>query len=104
MKNTSKLSKIVLAGFLALTGCYDSSHDFKKEGEFRGYKATAFINPFGRGIHLKDDPKILLAAMDYDNDGVFDNILLEGLPKDHPLEKYANLDSLKLAYKELKTQ
>lgn len=103
MKSLKNLVKIAFVSLIGLTGCRDMSNDFDKKGNFRGYPARAGISPYGRHVRLDADENqtTYILAIDMLNDGQFEEIRLRNLPSGHPLEKYADLDSLELAYKQI---
>jgi len=58
----------------------------------------------GQGRHLAvftEDNQSALTAVDYGNDGRFDEINLKALPKGHKLESYANVNKLEQIYVEI---
>lgn len=102
-----KVGAVSLVGILPIlsTGCTY----YSKEGSFRGYRVNTSIDGSQRRI-LIQDPKpenpifyIGISATDEDVDGRFDRIYLN-IPKGHPLEKYASLDSLEAAYQSVTNQ
>lgn len=92
----------VLPSFFG-TGCTNTDNfEFRKK--FREYDAIAGNVGGERKITLlvnEDNvTEGFLYATDKDQDGRFDTIKLRNLPKGHPLEAYARLDSLERAYDE----
>ncbi len=110
------LLTVGIVGTVAIIGLKECSYlesentkdYFSRSGNFRGYKTVISQDGLGRQIYL--EPKVkrefvsYLHGLDEDCDGRFDTITLIGLPKGHALEKYANSDSLKVAYEEVKNQ
>ncbi|MBS3133692.1 hypothetical protein J4214_00505 [Candidatus Woesearchaeota archaeon] len=98
-----------LVGILQ-SGCENEPQFERIEGEFRGYYAVYIVDIRGRIIKIHDknpeeqranDIPIEVYAIDENNDGKFDEIIRH-TPRGHPLEAYANLDSLEAAEKELR--
>jgi len=109
--NRSRSNSLILglAGLLtaSIVGCGPSVPEQHKQGRFRGFEVTVDIGWFGpRNIKLEDKTAnyraTFLIARDRSRgslpDGRFDEISLKYVPKGHILERYANLDSLELAY------
>ena len=105
MKDT--LKKILTGALIlgSLGGC-SKNEAFYKEGNFRGYKAIIGCDGEGRKINIYDNEGRLFGLDEGGNegDGRFDRINLSTVPKGHPLEKYANPDSLEVAYNQIKNQ
>ncbi len=75
--------------------------NFVREGTYEGYPTTIGLDGGGRGICITDS-NAWISAKDYDNDGRFDEITFRSLPKGHPLEKLANLETLENAYESVR--
>ena len=102
MRNISKLSMLLLAPALALSGCKDTSgRTYMKKGTFEGYEVTIEFNGENRKINVHDKDGYLYAK-DWDDDGRFDDIKLKA-PKGSPVEKFTNLSELERAYSEVDT-
>lgn len=101
MKIPSKLTRLVGATLITLgsmTGCGKYSYC---PGTFRGYRAEAGIDPAGRKVILYDKRGLgFVGGTDVDNDGNFDKVWIKNT-FDTNLIKYANKDSLEVAYSEL---
>lgn len=97
----NKLTKTIGIGALVLAGCRDRSNDFVYHGKVDRYDAVVAIDGGGREIVLNDGDNYVSANDRYPIDGRFDKIIIY-LPKDHPLEKYANLQELEKAYHKLR--
>ena len=99
-----KLTTIVFLGVLGLAGCKNHPEYFIYDGAFQGYHAHGGRDAAGRHISLKcnQDPRdnCGLSAVDNDDDGRFDKIVLE-MPKGHPLERLANPEDLARAWNQL---
>jgi hypothetical protein len=100
-KQKSKLGNLLLVGTAALNlaGCGGGTDVMPlKEADINGYHVGAVIN--SRRIINISDPSLgpnahfRVYGLDRDIDGRFDEIGLLNIPKGHPLENYANLDSL----------
>ena len=98
-----------LAGLLttSVVGCGPRVPEQHNQGRFRDFEVTIDIDLWGpRNIKLEDKTanyrQTFLTASDRSEgslpDGRFDEISLKYVPKGHILERYANLDSLELAY------
>lgn len=101
-----KLLKTILCVSLIpfLIGCGNNNHYFSKESKYKEYIAKAGVEGRGRFLIIADGEQCganFLRADDYNNDGRFDKIQLEFLPKGNPIEKLANLDKLEEIYKEV---
>ncbi|HLC73777.1 MAG TPA: hypothetical protein VJH20_04040 [Candidatus Nanoarchaeia archaeon] len=109
--NRLKSNSLVLglAGLLStsMAGCEPNVPELHQQGRFRDFEVTVDIDWLGpRNIKLEDNTqsyrKTYLTASDRSEgslpDGRFDEISLKYVPKGHILERYANLDSLELAY------
>lgn len=72
----------------------------QKQGTFESFNVYASDRGDRRYIRLSDskESRGSLVAEDFGNDGRFDRINLFGVPKGHPLEKYACLAKLEEAY------
>ena len=106
----SLITKFVLPIALVggLSGCTnrDFSQDFTKHTDYKGYDAIIYISAGKRKLILseRNDPRLghYLSGEDRNNDERFDSVHLNDLPKGHPLEQYASLDSLEKVYNEIK--
>lgn len=110
-KMASKTLTALLAGALALNvaGCSGNPSDWSPEkmGKFEGYEVRIGVKGGKRYIGLSENLEqwkrhsskaSYLHANDFNNDERFDEILLDSLPKGHPLERYANPETLEKAY------
>lgn len=72
---------------------------FARTANYQNWKVTASVDGSGRRVSLADTTlaDVFVSSTDANLDGRFDEIRL-ALPKGHPLEVYANLDSLEAAY------
>jgi hypothetical protein len=115
MKKT--LRNILTAGLtsLALAGCRELPNTENFIGTFRGYETSVFKygNSSRVTIIAPGFDWNRLIASDFDNDGNFDEITLAAVSIDDwkraglspsELYKYANSDSLRLAYNEVLAQ
>ena len=71
---------------LALGGCGDTSQNFNKRGKIDGYDASAFVDAVGRHFNMEAGKRIEdghIHAVDWGNDGRFDEIRIWDLPKGH---------------------
>jgi hypothetical protein len=110
MKKKKLLSLIAAPIFgLGLNGCMNKYEPFDKTLKKDGFEMHAWSN--GSGVNLRldygkeniDEPH-LYALDKWGNenpDGRFDEIFLKNVPRGDKLEKYANLDSLTVLYKEV---
>lgn len=106
----------VVAGALAfgsLSGCGENKNNtsyISKEGTFRGYEVSITGSDVDRSIFIAIGKRKSngldkgISAKDHFNHGQFSEIYLWGVPKGHPITKYANLDSLEVAYNEVKNK
>jgi len=115
MKGLSKLMLIPLFA-LGLGSCRDFSQDFYKYKEKDNLIMRASMENQGNVLRIKEKDSVKppygpsITAIDnfpvYKKnilgDGRFDIIKLDHVPIGHPLEKYANLDSITKLYKEVK--
>lgn len=104
MRKQTKLATLALGVLTGLSGCEKSNVDKYGKGKIDGYHATAFVDGNMRTlvIHAGDVYKEgVLLATDVNNDGRFDEITLDTLPKGHPLEQYANLRRLEEVYSQI---
>jgi len=97
------ITGIALLGGLA--GCGEKREYMPQtETQINGYIVRASVGDIAPGMHIviqenKDTLyKPLVFARDNDVDGRFDEIGLQNVPKGHPLEAYANLDSLEVMW------
>ena len=109
MRKAGKLLTLSLAFLLGLTGCLDNENrNFFRVRKFRGHTATALQSDDFRKIHLGFfydlDLEKGVTGYDHDKDGVFEEIIVKNLPEDHPLRIYANTDSLRIAYEQVRKQ
>jgi hypothetical protein len=81
---------------LIFGGCGGSKPDIN--GTFRGYRAT-LSNSVARHVVIHETSGFVY-GIDFNEDGRIDEIGLK-VPKGSPLERYANPDSLEVAYSEL---
>ena len=100
MKNiVSKIKRWALplsvSGAVALGSVFGCGPETKK-GEYENYQVQLKKDGEKRELRINDknDCKIMLMGVDLENDKRFDIIYLMHLPQGHPLEKYANPDSL----------
>lgn len=101
------LGTITLASLIGLAGCSEKGKEVSyKEGTFRGYDIIIREGVLGKEIQINRDisKDSYLYARDRDGNGVVDEIFLWSIPKGSPIEKYANPDSLEVAYNEVKNQ
>ena len=74
---------------------------FKETAVYQGWRATASVDGDGRRISIADttlaDAFVSGKEVDGKGDGRFDEIRLN-IPRGHPLEGYARLDSLEAVY------
>lgn len=91
---------------LAVTTCARYLEQQRKENgdlvvnkQVDGYNVRADSVGRLRRISISEGNNYL-TAMDGDNDGRFDEIILENVPKGHPLELLANLPELERVYSE----
>jgi len=96
------ITTLATAGLIALGSMIGCGNYSSCPGIFRGYPAEAGIDEFGRKVIIYNKiGKGFVGGTDIDNDGNFDMIWAERLPKNHPLRAYENSDSLEVAYSEL---
>jgi major membrane immunogen (membrane-anchored lipoprotein) len=88
----------LLLGIVTLTGCSQQNEPFIIDGEYQGYvaKITTKDRQNGRMIYLKDGINFV-RAQDYNQDGRFDQIILDA-PIGHPFEQYATIPQMEKAY------
>lgn len=114
MKKLITLLSIPLIA-LTLNSCRDSSHNFSKYKVKGDLFVRVWKDEMGNTIKIErkdllnilDAPHILARdnypfLKDSVGDDRIDKIDLEYTPRGHPLEKYANLDSLAKLYNEVK--
>lgn len=100
-----KLRKLAIAlGLIGMLGCDIKNRIPPTTTQVEGYNVSVEINKIGRKIMIepRKQPGILIGpgmyAIDFDNDGRFDEIYLRDLPKGHVLEQKANLAELEKMY------
>jgi hypothetical protein len=87
-----------------MADCQQPGGYFVKTGTFRGYPAKIRVNGMGRIVTISrsaSEPNIYVTALDRGNDGRFDELRLNHVPKGDPLEGFANFQTLEDAYKEV---
>ena len=108
LKNSLNIGLVGLVGIMPLIGCGGTETEFQKNGEFRGYTGRIVEMDKFRFINLYDpkDNSLLTATDGFDSkkDGRFDEIILSEVKNGSSLEKYANIDSLELAYNTIKRE
>jgi len=88
----------------SLVGCRDMSKDFSKIEINGGYEFFASFDGSGRNAGINDTAGTFgyaVTGADRNNDGRFDIINLNFVPKGDPIEAYANLDSLESIWNRL---
>ncbi len=95
---TLVLGVIALCGYKLIDNLDKArTRDFVREADYQGYKVTTGVDGNGRGISIADG-NAHLSAKDFQNDGRFDEIYLDSVPKGHALERFANLNDLEMVY------
>jgi len=90
---------LAVAG-MGIGGC-EKSTDFVRDSTYKGYVTRIAKDGAGRHVNIYEgkDSEQRVYACDRDNDGRFDEIRIY-VPKGHPLENFATLETLEDAYRE----